>query len=336
MLDKSLVRKYYRELFVPISDHLVGLATLGGAQDIYLREIEYTKGNGTRFDRNRRTAHAQGFRDILAREAPASVYLGGCFPESHRDSRKQLRALRNEISIKNYFVIDIDITDYHDVRAQGICGCGTHELCDVCWDAFMEPARRVLHFLLSEIMGFKSIVHVFSGRRGFHIWTLDRRVHDLTNPQRELLVNRFGAIRENDAHYATRSCNFFRQEPAYVGIVKILEPYFEKYFVNNPRFNLGTRYAEKKLLMNPIEFKNMYEFDMLRILMPRFDKNVTTDSTHLTRMPMSIHSKTGYIVRIIPYHVPFIPSKGIVRAQEATPTQMQQDVVPLIDALRHL
>lgn len=80
-------------------------------------------------------------------------------------------------------VIDIDMTDYDDVRT---C-CKDKGICHQCW-RFIVIAVKIIHRVLQEDFGFQNCLWVFSGRRGVHCWIADDRARKMDMNARKALI----------------------------------------------------------------------------------------------------------------------------------------------------
>jgi len=88
------------------------------------------------------------------------------------------------MGMERELIFDIDLSDYDDVRN---C-CSEKKICNNCWP-LMICAVKVLNTLLREDFGFKSILFVFSGRRGIHCWVCDKDARILDVSSRIALIN---------------------------------------------------------------------------------------------------------------------------------------------------
>lgn len=86
--------------------------------------------------------------------------------------------------IEREFVIDIDMTDYDNIRT---C-CKGKELCKRCW-TYIKAAYDVLKEILNKAFGFKHILWVYSGRRGIHAWVCDYEARIMNKKLRSSLTD---------------------------------------------------------------------------------------------------------------------------------------------------
>lgn len=77
------------------------------------------------------------------------------------------------------------------------CKCGPtndKKVCNQCWEQFMVPAMNTIHSVLEKIFKFKSVLTLFSGRRGFHVYVLDAEVWSYSQQQREAIFAQFNGV----------------------------------------------------------------------------------------------------------------------------------------------
>jgi hypothetical protein len=189
-------------------------------------------------------------------------------------------------------VIDVDLDPLLYPRPPSVCPCGTAKrVCDTCWWLYMDPAMAALEWILHDFYGFKAVFTVFSGRRGFHTWILDRRVHQWTAAQRtrfaDSLSPPLSSVRDELWH----------------GVRAVLEPLYEK---------------RKHQIVSG---------GGLAALWPRIDHVVTADATHLHKLPLSVHSDTGNVCVVamqgrwseaVAAGEQFIPSRDCVHMRDVT------------------
>lgn len=117
-------------------------------------------------------------------------------------------------------VFDVDITEWQDIRVcscvQPIqteicryCGCATdadseqaailgvcecakieQKLCSRCW-CNAKASMLIMHFILTQRFGFREILFVFSGSKGYHCWVFDDKAKYMSEVQRSAIVNYF-------------------------------------------------------------------------------------------------------------------------------------------------
>lgn len=167
--------------------------------------------------------NVRDMRDALATRVPLSVEVGMILPDmpsglelSIQDRRDFMKKRTDTFMVKKHLVFDWDID--HNIRTQSnICFCKEKQVCVKCWTAFAEPARMSLLRMLRYWMGFKQVVCVYSGRRGFHTWVLDDDTYNLTKEQRISIIHKISNPVEGEA--------------AYNDIISILQPYYNKYHI---------------------------------------------------------------------------------------------------------
>jgi len=126
-------------------------------------------------------------REAIERKAPLRIDVGAFYGTEPR-----LRPTQAEMfPIRREFVIDIDISDYDDVRD---CTCGSHisavKLCKMCWP-FIAVAVEVIDYSLRKKFGLRDLIWFFSGRRGVHCWVTDIESSTFNDSYRTAIASYF-------------------------------------------------------------------------------------------------------------------------------------------------
>jgi DNA primase catalytic subunit len=257
-------KRYYTILFPQLLEAgWLRLATCDGLYPLSRVEIapRWIRADGENVMlRSMRFASAAELAAFCVERKPHTLQLGGVLPPvEEADQRKMIRK-GSVASAFGPLVFDIDANDYPE-RHQ-ICACGVqHTVCQRCWTALIEPARRVIHYLLEDVFYLGQRIDTFSGRRGLHSWCYDRRVLRWTREQRTAFMARIGA----DA-----MCVSAEHGAA-------IEALLRKHV---PRA-LGTDDMDRAQL-----FERFY---------PRFDVAVSADASHLKGCILSMHHDTRFL-----------------------------------------
>jgi hypothetical protein len=296
-LTARAVFAFYEHLFFPfVADTLLcELATCGKRFQLFQREIvlqavhfeeqteyvirRYTFRTAGEVETTMRSWYENRQRD--PNSAVVTLHFGPVWPSHHihdqpllavpsylstsHESRPRhldrVAAQRGVASACGELIIDVDF-DCATMDRNTLCQCGTaSRVCNVCWMRFMWPAQLVLEHLLRHFFEFKAFFTVFSGRRGFHIWVVDKRVIQWTYEQRTA----FMAVLQRK-----HTDNIYDEmaDMAY----KVLEPLYQ--------------YAPDRRAC----------FDALY---PVIDAKVTTEPGHLHKVPLMLNHNTGFLCIIM-------------------------------------
>jgi DNA primase catalytic subunit len=189
------IRNYYSHI-VPMSMYNVWFQfiTLNNSCSSKQREIafQWKIQDKSPMQRFQFIPHTNYLRSTLISNCPHAIHLGGVYLGNL--SVREEHARYEELHVKRFLVFDVDMSDYEEDRNRlSDCHCekGARSVCDVCWNAFMEPSRYVLEYILRNLYGFKHFLHIFSGRRGYHVYVLDSRARNLTRNQRNEIASVF-------------------------------------------------------------------------------------------------------------------------------------------------
>lgn len=266
-------------------------------------------------------------KHALVHKLPIKIDAGAVYninPRLHRAYPNDFRPLQREL------IFDIDISDYNDVRT---C-CSESQICQKCWP-LMSIGAKILNSILTREFGFKHLLFVFSGRRGFHCWVCDKEARELTPEARRAIADYLALIR-GGANLVKR-VELDASKPLHPMVVKALEvidEHFEDVMVVKQDFLstdhlvhsfldlTGEEYSDLKPRLrdncrlhkdssvdcwNAIkrtcsEAKNrrgksnyFLEEVKLQHCFPRLDTHVTRGMNHLLKMPFCVHPKTGNV-----------------------------------------
>lgn len=160
-------------------------------------------------------------------------------------------------------IFDIDMNDYDNIRE---CGCrGKKDICSSCWK-IARASIITLKFILAEIFGFKYMMCVYSGRRGYHIWILDKEAFTLDSQAREYIRDFFTSAAKN----RNNNVDYILQNS---GVID----FFKKEILTDPKLKVTD------------DSSKVFEY-----CWPRIDRKVTAEINHLSKCPFSMHaSKKG-------------------------------------------
>lgn len=163
----------------------------------------------------------------------------------------------DEFAVMKPLVFDWDI----DVEKRAVwnthkkCRCSEKQVCSFCWAAFAEPARVALLRVLRYWMGYKHVVCVYSGRRGFHTWVLDEGTRTLTPAQRSVIFEKVSTPLKGTSMHDD--------------IGAILQPFHQKYH---------THYS-----------RNVWD------IFYTLDRDPTTVMNHMVGVPLVLNAHTGIV-----------------------------------------
>jgi len=198
-----------------------------------------------------------------------TLHFGAIFPAHHHyavDPRDHDRALfrSGQASAMGEFVLDVDLD--HNYDRTGVCECGVAKrVCNVCWEVFMRPAQLITLRVLREVLEFRAVFCVFSGRRGFHTWVLDRRAVTATASERAawLVV----------------------LQQAWRNVPWIVDDYLL------PMYRANVVLAARGPATREAAVAALY---------PKYDEGVTRNASHPHKAPLVPHLQTGMLCAVMP------------------------------------
>lgn len=176
-IQKESLKLYYEKLF-PYTNYFKWFGQ-GDSHYFERREFSFTL-EGDIYCRFLCFKGDIDFQNEMIRAMPIKIDVGAVY----NTLPKLRKSADSFVPQEKELIFDIDMTDYDEVRT---C-CKDTKMCNKCWK-YMIIAYRILNESLVEDFGFKSIMWVFSGRRGIHCWVGDSRARKLTNEGRSSIAN---------------------------------------------------------------------------------------------------------------------------------------------------
>jgi len=310
----ELLALYYDRLF-PFEEMFEWLSARSphGSESEFFsrREFSFTLENDI-YVRFQSFADCKEFRNEVRRKNPHKIDLGAVY--NIRPSMKH--SVNSFLPVEREFVIDIDMTDYDDIRN---C-CSEANICSSCWP-LMTAAIKVLHRALVEDFGFQHVLWVYSGRRGVHCWISDVNVSKFDDEQRSKLVQYLHCFEGGSETSKAKLKISYPLHPSLTAADAELRSIFENEILPYQGYLDGENWKEFVAKINDTESRKVVErafqsgkysspqerwkfiksnykqFTELVFLhcYPRLDVNVSKGMNHLLKSPFCIHPKTGRV-----------------------------------------
>ncbi|KAL7677071.1 hypothetical protein ACOME3_003318 [Neoechinorhynchus agilis] len=202
--------------------------------DVYVRYLSYSN-------------HIEFEKDLVSK-CPRKIDIGAVFnvkPKDHNCVRAEaFKPTEKEL------VIDLDISDYDDVRS---C-CSGANVCTKCWP-LITVAVKIIDKVLRDDFGYQHLLWVFSGRRGVHCWICDANARILNNQQRSALMDYLTVTKATSEGMSQRVQLRYPIHPSIERAIDLIERMFENYACIEQDF-LGTnervRDVFSKMLPNDV------------------------------------------------------------------------------------
>ncbi|KAI0461294.1 hypothetical protein LJB42_000960 [Komagataella kurtzmanii] len=296
--------------------------------DFTMREFAFEFKSGA-YQRYNSFVSAKEFKDTVVRVTPTRFEIGAVY--SINPSKRKTVSKNMMKPIEKEFVVDIDLTDYDDIRT---C-CSKTGICHKCWK-FINVAIEIVDTALRDDFGFEHMIWVFSGRRGAHCWVSDQRARSMNDTLRKAVIDYLDVLNLKGGH-KNRNLTFRRPLHPHIerstGILlksfkevileeqdpwrddkRAIEDLAKKISDAATRDSLAKLWTEKPGRSSLEKWKDIdtqakkgfavrdWKTDIVILSMyPRLDIEVSKLMGHLLKSPFCIHPKTGNVC------VPFDP-----------------------------
>ena len=297
-LTPDIIRKYYREQF-PMDEFLSFI----GLSDFQNREFGFVLEKDI-FIRNISFPTTERLQEFMAENAVKHAYVGAVY---EKPPSKQHPIQKNKWKFRE-FIFDLDIDEYDLVRT---CGCSGDSYCSDCW-SLIQDAVIFIDETMKEDFGYTNIKWIFSGRRGVHGWILDREPRTFDQKLRVAILNYLTMIHDDKRSQSIEEIPD-QAKPLRNRIYSIIAQSFLAKATPKQLQEIGIKQNVRKII-DQAKNSKFFDYNTYNLIIPtsslirtklskeiilrrfpRIDRKVTMDTRRVSRMPFSIHGKTGKI-----------------------------------------
>ena len=321
-LSPEIISEYYENKF-PMKQFMSFI----GLSDFQTREFGFVVGE-KRFIRNISFNNTDALRDFMVQNSVKDAYVGAVFetPPSKENPIQKIKWKFRE------FIFDLDIDEYDAYEERdskkgdekdeklyvGVrkCGCREDKFCNDCW-SLIQDAAIFIDQTMKEDFGFKNITWIFSGRRGVHGWVREKVTKEFDRNQRRAILDYLTFI-----HDPTRTQSIedipSEAKPLRNRIYSLIAKSYLTRTTAKELSSMGISLNKAREVIQKVNatedfdhnkynilipddkrFRKKLSSEIIRMRYPRIDRKVTMDTNRVSRMPFSVHGKTGQIAIII-------------------------------------
>lgn len=298
-LTEEILAKYYEERF-PM-DYFLSFIGLSNFQN---REFGFVVGDN-KFVRNISFSSTDKLKEYMVQNSVKHAYVGAVYdqPPSKNNPIQKIKWKSRE------FIYDIDIDEYDLVRT---CGCHGDVYCKDCW-SLVQEAAIFIDKTMKDDFGFKDIIWFFSGRRGVHGWVMDKVTREFDQEQRVAILNYLTFIHDEKRSQSIEEIPN-EAKPLRNRIYALVAKAFLEKTTPETLKEIGISINKAKEIIERVKTIENFDHNQYNILIPndtnirrklsdefiirrypRIDRKVTMDTRRVSRMPYSVHGKTGQI-----------------------------------------
>ncbi|MDH5404350.1 MAG: DNA primase catalytic subunit PriS [Candidatus Heimdallarchaeota archaeon] len=271
------------------------------------------------FTRNKSFKEISHLKEYLFTFPVSGAYIGSVYKDRLLQGNRENKpiTIHNSEWMGRELLFDLDMDDYQNVRT---CDCQGRNVCEICW-TLMQDAAEIITDTLEVDFGFKELIWVYTGGRGYHCWVLDANAFTMDQEQRAALIGYMQLIQDpkgNERIDSLGNSSKLLKERIYKKLARnfilnekntILqnECGYSKNMLDKARITLDKSNLIQDLMRSIPKDESQFLNALIKRRYPRIDHKVSIDTRRLIRMPESVHIKTKNICKIIKDPVSFNP-----------------------------